>query len=85
MQGRPGQPQPELSIEQAFDVAAFVDSMPRPQKANLEADFPARKNKPVDSDFPPYLPGISPTQQKYGPFKPLLDERAKVYGESPQG
>ena len=32
-----------LSDEQAFDVAAYVNSQPRPVKARLEADFPARR------------------------------------------
>ncbi|HYC43329.1 MAG TPA: c-type cytochrome [Noviherbaspirillum sp.] len=64
-----------LTDEQAFDVAAYINSQPRPVKANLEADFPARKNKPVDSAFPPYTPGFSPEQHKYGPWQPLLEAR----------
>ena len=67
-----------LSDEQAFDVAAYINSQPRPQKANLEADFPARFNKPVDAAFPPYLPGFSAEQHKYGPFKPLIAAREKL-------
>lgn len=66
-----------LSDEQAFDVAAFINSQPRPVKANLEADFPARSNKPVDSAFPPYTPGFSAEQHKYGPWQPIMDARQK--------
>ncbi len=68
---------PVLSEAQAFDVAAFIDSQPRPARTNLEADFPARTNKPVDAAYPPYTPGFSAEQHKYGPWKPILDARAK--------
>ena len=66
-----------LTDEQAFDVAAYVNSQPRPVKPNLEADFPARKNKPVDAAFPPYTPGFSPEQHKYGPWKGIVEAREK--------
>ena len=66
-----------LTDEQAFDVAAYVNSQPRPVKQNLEADFPARKNKPVDAAFAPYTPGYSAEQHKYGPWQPILAAREK--------
>ena len=66
-----------LTDEQAFDVAAFINSQPRPQKPNLEKDFPARKNKPIDSAFPPYTPGFSAEQHKYGPWQPIAAAREK--------
>ena len=31
----------------AFDVSASINSQPRPVKANLDKDFPARKKNPV--------------------------------------
>ena len=65
------------SDEQAFDAAAYVDSPPRPVKKRLEADFPARKNKPVDAAFPPYPPGSSAEQHKYGPWQPIQAAREK--------
>lgn len=64
-----------LSDEQAFDVAAYINSQPRPVKPNLEVDFPARKNKPIDAAFGPYTPGFSMEQHKYGPWKPLQEAR----------
>lgn len=64
---------PALTDEQAFDVAAYINSQQRPQKGGLEADFPARRNKPADAAFPPYRAGFSAEQHKYGPFKPILD------------
>ncbi|MCY7389630.1 MAG: c-type cytochrome [Burkholderiales bacterium] len=66
-----------LTDEQAFDVAAYVNSQPRPVKLNLDADFPARKNKPVDAAFAPYTPGFSPEQHKYGPWKAISEAREK--------
>jgi len=66
-----------LTDEQAFDVAAYVNSQPRPVKSHLEVDFPARKNKPVDAAFPPYTPGFSAEQHKYGPWQPIQAAREK--------
>jgi len=66
-----------LSDEQAFDVAAYINSQPRPVKPNLDADFPARNNKPVDAAFPPYTPGFSAEQHKYGPWQPIMEARKK--------
>lgn len=65
--------QPQLSDEQAYDVAAFVLSKPRPVKAHTERDFPARWNKPVDAPFPPYVDGASADQHQFGPFGPLQE------------
>lgn len=66
-----------LTDEQAFDVSAYINSQPRPVKANLELDFPARKNKPVDAAFAPYTPGFSADQHKYGPWEPIQAAREK--------
>lgn len=65
--------QPQLSDEQAYDVAAFVLSKPRPVKAHTERDFPARWNKPVDAPFPPYVDGAPADQHQFGPFGPLQE------------
>ena len=70
--------QPQLSDDEAYDVAAFMLSHPRPQKANLDRDFPARWNKPVDAAFPPYVDGAPADQHKYGPFAPLQDNMKKL-------
>lgn len=66
-----------LTDEQAFDVAAYINSQPRPVKAKLEADFPARNKKPVDAAFAPYTPGFSAEQHKYGPWQPIQQAREK--------
>ena len=64
---------PALSTEDAWDVAAFVDSQPRPHKAQLDRDFPNRLQKPVDAPYGPYADGLDPTQHKLGPFQPIRD------------
>lgn len=60
-----------LTDDEAYDVAAFIVSQPRPKKRHLERDYPARWNKPVDCAFPPYVDGAPADQHKYGPFAPL--------------
>jgi thiosulfate dehydrogenase len=66
---------PVLTDEQAYDVAAYIISQKRPEKANLEKDFPIRLQKPIDTPYGPYVDGFSLEQHKYGPFGPI---RAKV-------
>jgi thiosulfate dehydrogenase len=66
-----------LSMEDAYDVAAYVNSMPRPQMANLEKDYPDLSKKPVDCPYPPYPDKFSQEQHKYGPFQSIIAARAK--------
>lgn len=58
---------PQLSDEQAWDVAAFVASQPRPQKF-FAYDWKDISKKPVDYPFGPYADGLSEQQHKYGPW-----------------
>ncbi|QWD60863.1 c-type cytochrome [Polynucleobacter sp. MWH-UH35A] len=67
-----------LTNDEAYDVAGYILSKPRPIKANLDKDFPARWNKPVDAAFPPYVDGASAEQHKYGPFQPLIDNMKRL-------
>lgn len=67
-----------LKDDEAYDVTAFVLSKPRPVKANLEADFPARWNKPIDAAFPPYMLGASADQHRYGPYPPLAEKQREM-------
>jgi thiosulfate dehydrogenase len=64
---------PQLSIEDAFDVMAFVNSQPRPHKAGLEADYPDRAKKPADASYPPFVGPFTPEQHRYGPWQPIQD------------
>ncbi len=71
----------QLSDDEAYDVAAFMLSKPRPVKAHLERDFPARWNKPVDSAFPPYMLGAPADQHRFGPFPPLVEKQKQMADE----
>lgn len=71
--------QPQLSDEEAWDIAAFVNSRPRPSK-DLGGDWPDISKKPFDHPFGPYADGFSEQQHKYGPFSPIkkaIKEREK--------
>ena len=75
-----GRPVPAIEAlpEGPFRDLAYMLSKPRPVKARLEANFPARWNKPIDAAFPPYLLGASADQHKYGPFAPLAEKQRQV-------
>jgi thiosulfate dehydrogenase len=72
---------PQLSPEQAWDIAAYVVSRPRPHKAGLEKDFPDLLEKPVDAPYGPYADGFSEQQHKYGPFAPIRAAIARLKAE----
>jgi len=65
---------PQLSDEEAWDVAAYVNSRPRPHK-NVPQDWPDIKKKPVDHPFGPYADSFGEVEHKYGPFQPIEKER----------
>jgi thiosulfate dehydrogenase len=67
---------PLLTDEEAWDVAAFVNSQPRPSKIFKE-DWPDISKKPFDHPFGPFTDGFSEEQHKYGPFKPIIEARKK--------
>ncbi len=64
-------PDAQLSDEEAWDVAAFVNSQPRPHKEQKN-DYPDRTKKPIDAPYGPYLDGLPELQHKYGPFQPII-------------
>jgi len=63
-----------LTDEEAWDVAAFVNSQPRPHKVST-GDWPDITKKPVDHPFGPYADSFSEKQHKYGPWQPILKEK----------
>ena len=65
---------PQLSDEEAWDVAAYVNSQPRPHK-DTPQDWPDISKKPVDHPFGPYADKFSELQHKYGPFNPIVDKQ----------
>lgn len=63
----------QLTDEEAWDLAAFVNSQPHPSK-DLKKDWPKISEKPFDNPFGPYADGFSEEQHKYGPFKVIKDK-----------
>ena len=66
---------PVLTNEQAYDVAGYIVNQNRPEKVDLDKDFPVRLQKPIDTPYGPYTDGFSVEQHRLGPFHPI---RAKV-------
>ncbi len=62
---------PVLSDEEAWDVAAYVNSMQRPIK-DFPDDWPDISKKPVDHPFGPYSDKFTEREHKYGPFLPII-------------
>ena len=62
---------PAVSVEDAWDVTAYMESQSRPQAPGLAADYPNAREKPVDAAYGPYKDGFSADQHKYGPFGPI--------------
>lgn len=59
---------PVLSDEQAWDVAAYVNSRQRPVN-DYSKDYVADiSKKPYDFPFPPYADGFTDEQHKFGPY-----------------
>ena len=62
---------PDLTDDDAFDVAAFINSKPRPHMANLDRDYPDRATKPIDGPYGPYADDFPIEQHRWGPFAPI--------------
>ena len=62
---------PMLTDEEAWDVAAFVNTQPRPHK-DTPNDWADISKKPIDHPFGPYSDKFSEEQHKYGAFKPMV-------------
>lgn len=68
-----------LSDEDAYDVAGYMNSHERPQRANLDLDFPDRKRKPMSTPYGPYADDFSIEQHKYGPYLPIAEYYKQAY------
>jgi thiosulfate dehydrogenase len=64
----------QLTDEEAWDVAAFVNTQPRPKK-DIKNDWPKIEEKPIDHPFGPFADGFDEKQHKFGPFKPIKEKR----------
>ena len=62
---------PILTNEEAWDVAAFINSQPRPIK-DISKDWYNIAKKPIDHPFAPYADSFTEIQHKYGPFQKIL-------------
>lgn len=67
---------PQLTDEEAWDIAAYVNSQPRPH-INVPKDWPDKSKKPIDHPFGPFADQFSEKQHKFGPFKPIEEARVK--------
>jgi len=69
---------PQLTVEEAWDVAAYMVSQPRPHRQGLDRDYPDLLDKPVDAAYGPYADGFTEQQHKYGPFAPIRAALARL-------
>jgi thiosulfate dehydrogenase len=63
---------PLLSDEESWDVAAFINTQPRPEKTFAQ-DWPDISKKPIDHPFGPFSDGFSSLQHKFGPFSVIKE------------
>jgi len=73
--------QEQLTTEEAWDLAAFVNSQPRPVK-KFKRDWPNILLKPVDLPQGPYSDSFSGFQHKYGPFPPIVQFKKDLASKS---
>ena len=71
---------PKLTDEEAFHVAGYINSFPRPQKINKEYDYPDNKLKPMSTPYGPWKDNFSPKQHKYGPYPQIYKFYKEKYG-----
>lgn len=69
---------PTLKPEDAWDVAAYIDTQPRPKMTGLDRDFPNLLQKPVDTPYGPYADDLPEIQHKLGPFGPIIEADKKL-------
>jgi thiosulfate dehydrogenase len=67
----------QLTDEQAWDVAAFINAQPHPDK-DLSKDWPKIKSKPVDYPFGPFGDNFSEQQHKFGPYGPIKQAKDSI-------
>ena len=62
---------PVLTVEQAYDVAGYIESMPRPERSGREHDFSNPEFRPIDYPVPAFYDGNKAALDKarYGPYR----------------
>ena len=71
---------PIVTDEEAYHIAAYINTLSRPEKANKEKDFPDTKLKPVSTPYAPWTDDFSAEQHKFGPFPPMIDYYKNTFG-----
>ncbi|MDJ1496288.1 c-type cytochrome [Cytophagaceae bacterium DM2B3-1] len=71
---------PLLSDEDAWDLAAYINTMPRTdiRKGTMLHDWPDIAGKPFDHPFGPFTDSFSEKQHKYGPYEPIMASHKKT-------
>jgi thiosulfate dehydrogenase len=69
--------EPQLTDEEAWHLAAYVNSLERPKK-DITKDWPDVSKKPIDHPFGPFADGFDEQQHKYGPFKSIVERRKEL-------
>lgn len=69
---------PILTDAQAWDVAAYINSQPRPHK-DQKADWKNLAKKPFDFPFGPYADSFSSLRHKYGPYQDIVKVHQKAH------
>ena len=72
---------PQLTDTEAWDLAAFINSQPRPKHPFLATDWPTIEGKPFDHPFGPFADTFPMVQHKFGPFQPIVDWQNKKKAE----
>jgi thiosulfate dehydrogenase len=67
---------PALTNAESWDIAAFVNSRPRPDRT-FEGEWPDISKKPIDSPSGPYSDRFSEKQHKYGPYQKIIEAKQK--------
>ncbi|HPM29486.1 MAG TPA: c-type cytochrome [Chryseolinea sp.] len=60
-----------LTVEEAWDISAYINSRQRPYK-NFSNDWPKIETKPFDHPFGPFADSFPETQHKFGPFQEII-------------
>lgn len=68
---------PTLSVDDAWDVAAYINSQPRANRPHLDRDYPNRARKPADAPFGPFSDGFPLQQHRLGPFQPIIETQKR--------
>lgn len=66
---------PQLSEEEAWHLAGFINSQERPFK-KIAADWKDINSKPVDYPFGPFADSFTELQHKYGPFTEMQKKKS---------